>query len=173
MRLAQSTNIALPSDLSTERTTELNWLTALKGGKFERAYMAGNVVGHEKDVTSARLQAVQGTDPDVRMLADVIPPTLKVFLAVAKKINHLFDLLAFLATAYQDGLAKIQMSQLAVQNGTNQAVRQYAQRMIDDPMSANNRLPTLAQRVFPCKCPRLRSAGGCGRAREISLSRIR
>jgi predicted outer membrane protein len=144
-QLAQSKNITLPNDLSADQTTQINRLTALSGEEFDRAYMAGNVTAHEKDVTAAKQQAEQGTDADVRTLADASLPILEIHLAVAEEINGLLDPSAFLSTLYRDGLLEIQLSQLALQKAVNNNVKQFAQRMIDDHSQANTRIAALAQ----------------------------
>jgi predicted outer membrane protein len=144
-QLAQSKNIALPTDLSAEQKAQVNSLAALSGEEFDRTYMADNVVTHEKDVAAAGQQTLQGSDTDVRMLADVSLPILEVHLAVAKEINSLLDPSAFLIAAYQDGLEEIQLSQLALQKATDNDVRQFAQQMVDDHTMTNARIATLAQ----------------------------
>ncbi len=144
-QLAQSKNIALPTDLSPEQKALADRLATLSGDEFDRAYMAANVAAHEKDVAAARLQALQGNDPDVQALADASLPILEIHLALAEEINNLLDPTAFLVSAYRDGLAEIQLSQLALQRATSDAVKRFAQRMIDDHTQANNQLAVLAQ----------------------------
>ena len=51
----------------------------------------------------------------------------------------------FLASAYQDGLAEIQLGQLALQRATNADVKTFAQRMIDQHTALNNEITSLAQ----------------------------
>ena len=144
-QLAQSKNIALPTDLSPEQKALADRLATLSGDEFDRAYMSDNVVVHRQDVTAARQQAEQGTDADVKMLADSARPILEIHLFAAEEINGLLDPSAFLATAYQDGLAEIGLSRLALQKATHADVRQFAQHMIDDRTQANNRIASLAQ----------------------------
>jgi predicted outer membrane protein len=52
---------------------------------------------------------------------------------------------AFLASVYQDGAAEIALSQLALDKATNEEVRAFAQRMIDDHTQANEEVRALAQ----------------------------
>jgi predicted outer membrane protein len=96
-------------------------------------------------VSSGRTQATQGTDADVKALADATLPILEVHLAVAQEIDSLLDPAAFLVAAYQDGLGEIQLSQLALQKTTNSDVRQFARRMVNDHTQANSRIVALAQ----------------------------
>lgn len=144
-QLAQSKNIALPIDVSAEQTAQAERLAALSGDEFDRAYMAINVAVHEKAVTAARQQARQGNDADVRMLASTSLPLLETHLAAAKELDTLLDPAAFLALAYQDGLAEIQLSRLALQKATRDDVKRFAQRMIDDHTQVNNNIAALAQ----------------------------
>lgn len=144
-RLAQNKNITLPTDLSPDQNNDVTRLSSLTGDAFDRAYMELNVTVHEKDVAAFHQQAQQGTDADVRKLADVVLPLLKIHLAVAEDINSLLDPNAFLRTAYQDGLAEIQLSRLALQKSTNTDVKNFAQRMVDEHTTVNNQIATLAQ----------------------------
>lgn len=144
MQLAQSKNIALPTDLSAEQKAQADRLAALSGDAFDRAYMALNADVHEKDVIAARQQARQGNDPDVKALADASLPILELHLAAAKGINTLLDPAAFLIAAYQDGLAEIQISQLALQKATDDDVKSFAQRMIDNHTQVNNTIRLVA-----------------------------
>lgn len=50
----------------------------------------------------------------------------------------------FMTKAAEGGLAEVQMAQLATQNGSSDAVKDYAQRMIQDHTQANNQLAALA-----------------------------
>ncbi|OWW21486.1 DUF4142 domain-containing protein [Noviherbaspirillum denitrificans] len=56
------------------------------------------------------------------------------------------DSKAFLVAAYQDGLAEIDLAQLAVQQATNENVKKFAQRMIEHHTAINNQITQLAQR---------------------------
>lgn len=144
-QLAQSKSMALPTDLSTDQKTQADKLASLSGDAFDLAYMAANVSAHKSDVSAARQQAQQGNDPAVMMLANGALPILQVHLAVAEEINSLLDPSAFLASSYQDGLAEIKLSQLALQKSANDEVKRFAQRMIDDHTQANKQISGLAQ----------------------------
>lgn len=50
----------------------------------------------------------------------------------------------FMNEAAQGGLAEVQLGQLASQRGTNNAVKQFGQRMVQDHTQANNQLQQLA-----------------------------
>lgn len=145
MRLARSKNITLPTDISAEQKTQADRLAPLSGDEFDRAYMALNVEAHEKDVVAARQQARQGNDPDVKALADASLPILEIHFAAAEGINTLLDPAAFLIAAYQDGLAEIQISRLALQKATDDDVKSFAQRMIDNHTQLNNAIAAVAK----------------------------
>lgn len=144
-QLAQRRNIALPTDLSAEQKADADRLAALPVGEFDRAYMQLNADTHEQVVAAFRQQADQGTDADVRLLADLSLPILKIHLAAAKDINSAINPAAFLATAYQDGLAEVELSQLALQKASSDEVRDFAQRMLNDHTLSNSQIASLAQ----------------------------
>jgi putative membrane protein len=50
----------------------------------------------------------------------------------------------FMVKAAQGGMAEVQMAQLAAQNSSSDAIKDYAQRMIQDHTQANNQLMALA-----------------------------
>jgi predicted outer membrane protein len=144
-QLAQTKSIALPSAPSSDLQEQLSSLSAQSGDQFDRAYMRSNVTAHEKDSTAARLQSQQGTDQDVRMLAMTTLPLLKTHLAAAEEISAQLDPASFLATAHRAGLAEIQLAQLALEKASNERVRSFAQRMVDEHTQADTQLSTLAQ----------------------------
>lgn len=145
IQLAQRKNIALPTDLTATQKADLNSLSSLTGDAFDRAYMQWNLAAHENDVAAFKQQATQGTDADTRALANLTLPILKTHLALAKDISSSINPAAFLAIAYQDGLAEIQQAQLAQQKASSDDVRNFAQRMVDDHTQANNQIASLAQ----------------------------
>lgn len=144
-QLAQRKNIALPTDLTVTQKADLNSLSSLTGDAFDRAYMQWNLTAHENDVAAFKQQAAQGTDADARALADLTAPILKTHLVLAKDISSAINPAAFLAIAYQDGLAEIQQAQLALQKASSNDVRDFAQRMVNDHTQANNQIASLAQ----------------------------
>ncbi|MDZ8083265.1 MAG: DUF4142 domain-containing protein [Nostoc sp. SerVER01] len=50
----------------------------------------------------------------------------------------------FITEAAQDGLAEVQLGQLASQRGTSNTVKQFAQHMVEDHTQVNNQLKQLA-----------------------------
>ncbi|MBV9387402.1 MAG: DUF4142 domain-containing protein [Chroococcidiopsidaceae cyanobacterium CP_BM_ER_R8_30] len=53
----------------------------------------------------------------------------------------------FMTKAAQGGMAEVQLAQLAAQNASSDAVKDYAQRMISDHTQINNQLMLLASQV--------------------------
>jgi predicted outer membrane protein len=145
-RIAGQHNVTLPTTLTTSQQADLTRLQGLSGTDFDKAYMDLNVAVHDKDVAQFALQARQATDNDIRQLAVVAYPILKLHLASAEEINGLVNPPAFLMTAYLDGLQEIQLGQLALQKATREDVRAFAQRMITDHTALNNQIVQLAQR---------------------------
>lgn len=144
-QLAQQKNISLPTTLTAEQQQELNNLSSLSGQQFDQAYLQSAINAHETAIASSLQQADQGTDPDVRSLASASAPLLKTHLILAQEVNGTLSPSAFVTQVYQDGLGEIQLSQLAVQQATDDQVRNYAQRMIDEHTQVNNQISTLAQ----------------------------
>jgi predicted outer membrane protein len=142
--LAQGKNITLPSEPTADQASDTARLTAASAADFDRIYMQINVAVHEKDLAAFRLQAKQGSDADIRKLADAVVPLLQLHLMAAEDLNGILDPNAFLTGAYQDGLAEIQLAQLALQKATNADVKAFAQRMIDDHTQANSKIAALA-----------------------------
>jgi predicted outer membrane protein len=145
--LAQQKNITLPTASATDQNSEAAQLAAASAADFDRVYMQINVAVHQRDLAASRQQAKQGTDADVRKIADAAVPLLQLHLAAAEEILATIDPNFFLAKAYQDGLAEIRLSQLAVQKASNADVKAFAQRMIDEHTQANSQIATLAQQV--------------------------
>jgi putative membrane protein len=55
-----------------------------------------------------------------------------------------FDEKRFIQDAYADGLAQVELGKLAVQKASNDAVKQFAQKMVDDHSKANDALKAAA-----------------------------
>jgi putative membrane protein len=53
---------------------------------------------------------------------------------------------AFVTRAAQDGMAEVAMGELAAKQASNDAVKQFGQRMVDDHTKANNELKELASK---------------------------
>ena len=53
---------------------------------------------------------------------------------------------AFVAKAAQAGMAEVELSELALQNSSNEQVRSFAQQMVNDHGKANTELKSIAQK---------------------------
>jgi predicted outer membrane protein len=143
-QLAQEHGVSLSNALTEEQREPIETMTNLNGIQFDRAYMQYNVMMHDRDVALFRSQALSGTDVDVRTFAENTLPALQLHLVAAKAIHGKIDPAVYLMNAYQDGRAEILLSTLALQRTGDAAVRDFAQRMIDDHTRANNEIMQLA-----------------------------
>jgi predicted outer membrane protein len=145
VQVAGQRGISLPTAATTDQQATMTRLQSLSGMQFDQAYMDLNVMMHDKDVAQFHLQMIQATDVDIRQLAAVAYPIMKLHLASAEEIDGLVNPSAFLMTAYQDGQAEIQLGQLALQRAALGAVKAFAQRMVTDHTALNAQIAQLAQ----------------------------
>ncbi|HEX8178573.1 MAG TPA: DUF4142 domain-containing protein [Pyrinomonadaceae bacterium] len=80
----------------------------------------------------------------IKRIAALVCVALLALLAVG--CERAEDTSHFMMEAAQGGLAEVQMGQLAVSRGTNPAVKQFGQQMVDDHSKANSELMQLAAR---------------------------
>jgi|GEM_PF-857863 len=144
-RLAAAQSVTLQTQPTAEQQATLARMTALSGEAFDRAYMEMNVAVHAKDMVQMRMQSTQAATAEIRQLASVLYPALKLHHARAEEINGLLNPGAFLVTAYLDGLKEVRASELAVRNADRAEVRAFAQRMTDEHTAMNAQLTQLAQ----------------------------
>lgn len=142
--LAQQEGFPLPSGPSAEQQATATELSAFTGTDFDEGYMDANVIAHVKTVRLFRKQAEAGIDPDVKAFASDNAPGLTEHLIAALEVDKAVEP-SFAFRAYQDGEAEIAASLLALRRASNDGVRAYAQRMIDEHSAANARLQTQAQ----------------------------
>jgi putative membrane protein len=87
-----------------------------------------------------RLKLLAGTAASVLLAGLVAAQTTQNAQRMVRGDNQ------FLAAAAQGGMAEVQMGQLAVQHASNDAVKKFGQRMVDDHSKANDELKALATR---------------------------
>jgi predicted outer membrane protein len=143
--LARQRNLVLPATPTAEQLMLLTQLQGLSGTAFDQVYMDFNARLHDQDVAQFHLQATYAVDPEIRLLAAVFYPVLKVHLTRAEEINGVVSPPAYLISAYQDSLLEIQLGQMALQNATREDVKAYAQRMITDHTSLSAQIAQTAQ----------------------------
>ena len=86
--LAQSKQIALPTELSSKDKALHDRLAKLSGPAFDRAYMHAMVTDHTKDVSEFRTASKSAVDPDVKSWASSTLPTLETHLKMAQDANR-------------------------------------------------------------------------------------
>lgn len=142
--LAQQKSVALPATVSPDHQAAAAELSRFSGVDFDKAYMDINTIDHAKTTRLLRKQARDGQDPDVRSLARSNLAVVEGHLVMAVEIGRPIEA-GFLYNAYQDGKAEVRLSQLALLKTTNDTVRTFAQKMIDDHKPANTSITQLAQ----------------------------
>jgi putative membrane protein len=77
-------------------------------------------------------------------LAGLAAVTLVAGSAAAQSANRMSATDTFMTKAAQGGMAEVEMGRIAVKNASNEQVKQFGQRMIDDHTKANDQLKSLA-----------------------------
>ena len=78
------------------------------------------------------------------ILTGLAAVTLVAGSAVAQNANRISGTDTFMTKAAQCGMAEVEMGRIAVKNASNDQVKQFGQRMIDDHTKANDQLKSLA-----------------------------
>lgn len=130
-------------------------LEGLSGAEFDRAYATQTATRHQQYVvrygeraqasTSASASGGTQAETEVQTFANNALPALQIHLQAATALSGALDPETFLINLYQQGLAEIQLSQLALERSDNAQVTAYAQMMIDDHTSANQQIQAQAQ----------------------------
>ncbi|HEY8607840.1 MAG TPA: DUF4142 domain-containing protein [Noviherbaspirillum sp.] len=97
------------------------------------------------DTTGNGAAGIGTIDTELAVYIAKMKAILSQHLGMAKEVNGEINPSAWLVNAYQDGLAEVQLSQIALQRAQNGAVTQYAQMMIDEHTRANNDISQVAQ----------------------------
>jgi putative membrane protein len=84
--IAQTKNIAWPTDLDAKHKAVRDRLMKLSGDAFDRAYMQEMVDGHRKVVAALRTESTSGKDPEIKAWAAKTLPTTQDHLKQAQDI---------------------------------------------------------------------------------------
>jgi len=87
--IAARHNIQVASTLDRHHEREMNKLSSLIGGDFDRAYMSRMVREHRKDVKEFRKRANAKQQDDVTRFAAATLPTLETHLRMAQATNDI------------------------------------------------------------------------------------
>jgi putative membrane protein len=99
----------------------------------------GTVFSQQQDKTTRRQDQTTKTKPETGTQKDSMPATQQGEMKLAA------DDKSFVMKAAEAGMAEVEMGQLAVKQASNEEVKRFAQRMVDDHGKANTELTQLAQ----------------------------
>lgn len=85
--VADKLGMPAPKDLPREQQRQVDKLSKLNGGEFDRAYMAAMVDDHKKDVGDFRKEADKGENADLKNFAQATAPTLEKHLQQAEDLQ--------------------------------------------------------------------------------------
>jgi putative membrane protein len=86
LTLAESKEMTPPSSMDTTHDQLYKQLQGLSGPAFDHAYMSSQVQDHEAAVQAFQNEAANGSDADVRNLAQQTLPTLQQHLEMARSL---------------------------------------------------------------------------------------
>ena len=93
LQLAKSGGYQLPSAATETPPPDLN-LSKASGDDFDRMYIHAMVSGHRSTVIMFQDYAINGKDPEVKLFAQQMLPTLKAHLAAIKALDEKYKNLA-------------------------------------------------------------------------------
>ena len=88
-KIASANNVQLPANVDKKTRKEMDKLSKLIGGDFDRAYMKRMVKDHEEAVEDFRKEAKSKQDTEARAFAKSTLPTLEEHLAMAQKTSDI------------------------------------------------------------------------------------
>ena len=84
--LAKSKGIKLPATAGEAHLAAYKSLQSKDGARFDPAYIAGQVKGHEEAVQLLKSEIASGQDPDAKKLAEELLPTVEAHLKEANRL---------------------------------------------------------------------------------------
>lgn len=90
-KIASANNVKVPADVDKKTRKEIDKLSRLVGGDFDRAYMKRMVKDHKEDVEDFRKEARSKQATEARAFAQDTLPTLEEHLAMAEKTYDVAD----------------------------------------------------------------------------------
>ena len=90
-KIASANNVQLPNDVDKKTRKEMDKLSKLVGGDFDRAYMKHMVKDHEEDVEDFRKEAKSKQDSEAKAFAQNTLPVLEEHLTMAQKTYDITD----------------------------------------------------------------------------------
>ena len=90
-QLARSKGVNLPTQPDHATQREMDKLSKLEGGSFDREYMKHMVSDHKKDVSEFKSESRKAKDGDVKQFASSTLPTLEEHLRLAQAAQKVAD----------------------------------------------------------------------------------
>jgi putative membrane protein len=84
--LAKTKGIQLPATAGEAHLAAYKSLQSQKGARFDPAYIADQVKGHEEAVQLLKTEIASGQDPDAKKLAEELLPTVEGHLKEANRL---------------------------------------------------------------------------------------
>ncbi|MDQ9172377.1 DUF4142 domain-containing protein [Oxalobacteraceae bacterium R-40] len=142
--ISQSSNVTVNNTLTNEQKVEINNLNSLSGAEFDRAYLRNLVTSVKRLLALTLQQAREGGDVQIRQNAAANVLLIQQRLAAAQETLCLLEPPQYLIGAFEDSLLEIELARIALQKATNDAVKQFAQTMIDEHTQLNTQITALA-----------------------------
>lgn len=86
LELAHKKNATMPAAIAGHHARMIEKMAKLNGGAFDKAYIAGMVKDHKKDVAMFRAKAKTLQDPELKKWAEDTLPTLEDHLKAVQEI---------------------------------------------------------------------------------------
>lgn len=83
--IAKAEGRALPAGIGPANEATMAKLKAMSGSAFDRAYLAGQVSGHQQMLALMQSEAASGSDPKLVSFAKMTAPVVEQHLAIAKR----------------------------------------------------------------------------------------
>ncbi len=86
-QLASQKGFELPTQLDTLHRGMVDEVAARSGTDFDRTFIQDQVRAHQDTIDNTEREADNGSDPDVKALAQKLLPTLRMHLQMAKNVQ--------------------------------------------------------------------------------------
>lgn len=142
--ISQTNNVTINNNLTTEQQTQINNLNNLSGEELNRVYVNNLVTSLKQLLASTIRQVREGQDAQVRQTAASNVLVIEQRLVIAQQVLFTLEPAQYLVAAHQANQLEIELANLALDRATNEQVRQFAQKMVDDHTQVTERITELA-----------------------------
>ena len=84
--VAKTKGVEMPTELAADDATEIKKMNGMNGTAFDSAYLKSQVLAHQKAIALFQKEAEEGTDADLKVLAQGALPKLREHLATAQDL---------------------------------------------------------------------------------------